>query len=64
MQGVWPVMDDAIFQLFSRRPTPLDQKLVGYDPRVRATIFKARGTVELARRTKPLLDRAWDTLPT
>lgn len=41
---------------------PPDQNLVGYAPEVRLRIIQARRTDERARRSRPLLDQAWDNL--
>ena len=39
-----------------------DQSLVGYERNVRLRIIQARRIVKRARRSRPLLDQAWDNL--
>jgi hypothetical protein len=41
---------------------PREQNLVGYDRPVRLRIIQARRIVGRARRSRPLLDQAWDNL--
>ena len=53
-------MDD-VMRWLAAPPRP-DQNLVGYDRRVRLRIIQARRIVKRARRTRPLLDQAWDNL--
>ena len=42
--------------------SPREQNLVGYDRAVRLRIIQARRLVKRARRSRPLLDQAWDNL--
>jgi len=51
-------MDDVIWLAVPTR----DQNLVGYAPEVWLRIIQARRIVERARRSRPLLDQAWDNL--
>ena len=42
--------------------SPREQNLVGYNRPVRLRIIQARRIVGRARRSRPLLDQAWDNL--
>jgi len=55
----WLTMDDVKRWL---AVSPREQNLVGYDRPVRLRIIQARRIVGRARRSRPLLDQAWDNL--